>query len=143
MKDTVRPDSLITLNYRLAASDDIELISTFGTSPATLQLGSGELAPLLEARLAGLSVGERRTFMLEPEQAYGAHKPQLVRRVPRQELAQDGAIALHTLVEFAAPNGAKFSGLVRELDADSAMVDFNHPLAGKSLTFEVEIIGIL
>jgi len=140
---TVHPDSLVTLNYRLVTGDDIELVSTFGATPATLQLGSGELAPPLEACLDGLTVGERRVFTLAPEQAFGLHKPQLVRRVPQQELAQSGAVALHTLVEFAAPNGAKFSGLVRELDADSAMVDFNHPLAGKSLSFEVEIVGIL
>ena len=143
MSDTVKPDSLVTLHYRLATGDDVELVSTFGASPATLQLGSGELAPPLEACLLDLPVGERHVFLLEPEQAFGAHNPQLVQRMPRAELPAGGKIELHSLVEFGTPQGARFSGLLRELDADTAVVDFNHPLAGKSVRFEVEIVGIV
>lgn len=143
MTDSVKPDSLVTLHYRLATGDDIELVSTFGASPATLQLGSGELAPPLEACLVGLPVGERHVFLLEPEQAFGTHNPQLVQRMPRAELPAGGTIELHSLVEFGTPEGARFSGLLRELDADTAVIDFNHPLAGKSVRFEVEIVGVV
>ncbi|MDO8934176.1 MAG: FKBP-type peptidyl-prolyl cis-trans isomerase [Rhodocyclaceae bacterium] len=143
MSERVKPDSLVTLHYRLATADDVELVSTFDASPATLQLGSGELAPPLEACLAGLPVGERHVFLLEPEQAFGPHNPQLRQRMPRAELPGGGKIELHALVEFGAPNGGKFAGVVREMDAESALVDFNHPLAGKSIRFEVEVIGIL
>jgi FKBP-type peptidyl-prolyl cis-trans isomerase SlpA len=143
MSECVKPDSLITLHYRLATADDIELVSTFDASPATLQLGSGELAPPLEACLDGLPVGERYVFMLESDQAFGPHNPQLVQRMPRAELPGGGKIELHSLVEFAAPNGGKFAGLLRELDEDSALLDFNHPLAGKAIRFEVQVIGIL
>ena len=143
MSECVKPDSLVTLHYRLATSDDIELVSTFDHAPATLQLGSGELAPPLEACLDGLPVGERHVFLLEPEQAFGPHNPQLMQRIARSELPGGADIGELSLVEFAAPDGAKFSGLVRELDADSALIDFNHPLAGKSIRFEVEIVGIL
>jgi FKBP-type peptidyl-prolyl cis-trans isomerase SlpA len=142
MTDRVRLDSLVTLHYRVATADDTEVISTFGTTPATLQLGSGELAPPLEACLEDLPVGERHVFLLEPSQAFGQHNPDLVKRLPK-----GGAdITPLTLVEFAAPSelgGAKFAGLVRELDDTAALVDFNHPLAGKSIRFEVEVIGIL
>ncbi len=79
----VRPDSLVTLNYRVASSDDTELIGTFGRTPATLQLGSGELAPTLERCLEGLPVGERHVFLLEPEQAFGRQTPQLRPGLPR------------------------------------------------------------
>ena len=58
-------------------------------------------------------------------------------------LAIIGAIELHALVEFAAPGGGKFTGMIRELNADSALIDFNHPLAGKTIRFEVEVVGIL
>lgn len=143
MSNTVKPDSLVTLNYRLATGDDVELVSTFDASPATLQLGSGELAPPLEACIVGLPVGERHVFLLEPEQAFGAHNPQLVQRMPRAELPAGGKIELHSLVEFGTPQGARFSGLLREVDADTAVVDFNHPLAGKSVRFEVEIVGVV
>jgi len=142
--ECVKLDSFVTLHYRVATADDTEVVSTFGSTPATLQLGSGELAPTLEACLEDLPVGERHVFLLEPSQAFGSHNPELVKRLPISELPNGGAdIGPLSLVEFAAPNGAKFAGLVREIDDNTALVDFNHPLAGKSIRFEVEVIGIL
>lgn len=145
--ERIKRDSLITLHYRVATADDTEIVSTFGATPATLQLGSGELAPPLEACLEDLPVGERHVFLLEPSQAFGPHNPELVKRLPISELPNSGAdIGPLTLVEFAAPSelgGAKFAGLVREIDEKAALIDFNHPLAGKSIRFEVEVIGVL
>jgi len=63
--------------------------------------------------------------------------------VPRGELPNGEKLQAMSLLEFDAPNGARFTGLVRELDEQAALIDFNHPLAGKSIRFEVEIIGIL
>ena len=143
MKECVKADSLVTLYYRIASSDDIELISTFGSTPAALQLGNGELAPTLELCLVGLPVGERHVFLLEPQQAFGPHHAQLVQRLPRANLPSGQEIEMMTLLEFTAPNGARYTGLVRELDEQAALIDFNHPLAGKSIRFEVEVIGIL
>jgi FKBP-type peptidyl-prolyl cis-trans isomerase SlpA len=118
-------------------------MSTFAATPATLQLGNGELAPTLEACLAGLPVGERHVFLLEAEQAFGAHNPQLVQRLARSALPADVEPELHGLIEFAAPDGGQYAGLVRELDDRAVLLDFNHPLAGKSIRFEVEVVGIL
>jgi FKBP-type peptidyl-prolyl cis-trans isomerase SlpA len=143
MSERIEPHSLVTLHYRLATGDDIELVSTFGSTPATLQLGSGELAPMLEHCLHGLPVGEHHVFLLEPEQGFGAHNPELVQRLPRSELPGADTVELHSLVEFEAPGGGRFAGMVRELDGDSVLIDFNHPLAGKSIRFEVEVKGIL
>lgn len=141
--ETVRAGNLITLHYRVATGDDTELVSTFESTPATLQLGSGELAPPLEHCLIGVGVGERHVFLLEPDQAFGSHNPQLTQRVARSALPPDASPELHGLIEFAAPGGGRFTGIVRELDDDAVLVDFNHPLAGKPVRFEVEIIGIL
>ncbi|MDI6745734.1 MAG: FKBP-type peptidyl-prolyl cis-trans isomerase [Rhodocyclaceae bacterium] len=144
MTDRILPDSLVTLHYRVATADDIEIVATFGTTPATLKLGSGELAPPLEACLTDLPVGARREFVLEPAQAFGAHNPDLVKRLLVSELPDGGAdIVPSTVVEFTAPGGGKFAGVVRERDDTTALIDFNHPLAGKPLRFEVEVIGIL
>ena len=142
MSERVKPDSLVTLHYRLATADDIPLVSTFDSSPATLQLGNGELAPPLEACLDGLPVGERHVFLLESEQAFGPHNPDLVQRLARADLP-GGEVAALSMIEFAGPEGSRFTGLVRELDAESALLDFNHPLAGKAVRFEVEVVGIL
>jgi FKBP-type peptidyl-prolyl cis-trans isomerase SlpA len=143
MADTVRPDSLVTLHYRLATADDTELVSTFAGNPSTLQLGNGELAPTLEACLDGLPVGEHHVFLLEPQQAFGQYSAQLVKRFARDELPDGAAIELHGAIEFEGPGGAKYVGTVRELDEISALIDFNHPLAGKSVRFEVKVIGVL
>ncbi|MCX8085858.1 MAG: FKBP-type peptidyl-prolyl cis-trans isomerase [Rhodocyclaceae bacterium] len=144
MSERVQPNSLVTLHYRIATADDVEILSTFGSTPATLQLGSGELAPTLEACLEELPVGERHVFLLEPDQAFGPHDPQLMQRIPKRELPNGGEdIGVLSLVEFAAPDGLKVTGLVREIDEETALIDFNHPLAGKAIRFEVEVIGIL
>ena len=140
---TVAADSFVTLHYRIASADDTELVGTFGSTPATLQLGSGELVPTLEQCLVGLPVGEHHVFLLEPQQAFGLHNPQLVQRVARSGLPPGADVELHSLIEFAAPDGSRYAGLVREMDADSVLVDFNHPLAGKSIRFEVQVVGIL
>ncbi len=143
---TVGSDSLVTLNYRVASSAGETFISTFDSTPATLQMGNGELAPALERCLAGLRAGERRDFLLEPEQAFGQHNPKLLRRLARAELpdlASGEPLGAMHLLEFTAANGARYTGLVRELDEEAALIDFNHPLAGKTIRFEVEVIGIL
>jgi len=143
MTSVVQADSLLTLHYRLALADDNELVSTFGGKPATLQLGSGELAPVLEHCLIDLPVGERTVFLLEPEQAFGPHNPQLMQRFALNELPNPGELREMSLIEFKAPNGASYTGLVRELTAEDALIDFNHPLAGKAIRFEVDVIGVL
>jgi len=143
MTDTVKADSLVTLHYRVATGDDTELVSTFDSTPATLQLGSGELAPTLERCLVGIVIGEHHVFLLEPEQAFGSHNPQLLQRVGLADLPPAAIPELHGLIEFSSPAGARFTGIVRELDDEAVLVDFNHPLAGKHVRFEVELIGIL
>lgn len=143
MTSVVQADSLLTLHYRLALADDNELVSTFDGKPATLQLGSGELAPVLEHCLIDLPVGERTVFLLEAKQAFGPHNPQLMQRFARSELPNAGELHEMALIEFKAPNGATYTGLVRELTEEDALIDFNHPLAGKAIRFEVEVIGIL
>lgn len=143
MSERVKRDSLVTLHYRVASGDGAELLGTFGATPATLQLGSGELAPPLEACVEGMAVGQRQVFVLDPQRAFGMHNPQLVQRIPRAELPDGIALEALSLVEFSAPTGGRLAGLVRELDGQAALIDFNHPLAGKSIRFEVEVIGIL
>jgi FKBP-type peptidyl-prolyl cis-trans isomerase 2 len=126
--------SLLTLHYRLATADDTELVSTFGAKPATLQLGSGELAPVLERLPDRTSMSASATvFLLERIRPSARHNPQLMQRFARSELPPNPTPNCATgLIEFAAPNGAAFTGLVRELTEEAVLIDFNHPLAGKA-----------
>jgi FKBP-type peptidyl-prolyl cis-trans isomerase SlpA len=139
--------SYLTLHYRLANLDDRDIVSTFDANPATLQFGQGQLAPFLEACLIGLPEGAHRTFELVPEQAFGPRNPDLIQRISRAALDQNSDSSedyrIGDLVEFAGPEGGQFAGVLREIDADSALFDFNHPLAGQTVKFEVRIVGIL
>lgn len=141
MQTIVQPNSHITLNYRISLEDGTSLISTFESTPATLQLGNGDLSVNLERCLVGVMVGQKQIFPLAAEQAFGVHNPQLVETMPLSVLPDD--VEDMTLVEFTAPDGAKYAGLVREIVGDKATVDFNHPLAGRAIRFEVEVIGVL
>jgi FKBP-type peptidyl-prolyl cis-trans isomerase SlpA len=140
--------SFLTLHYRLAGADGTELINTFGARPATLSLGEGQLAPTMEALLMGLTAGRHETFELEPGIAFGARKPELVQRVARSLLAQldggDAAFDVGDVVQFPRPDGEPgFAGVVRERGDEWLLFDFNHPLAGQRVTFEVELIEVL
>ena len=143
----VTRDSFLTLHYRLASVDGADIVSTFDENPATLQLGEGQLAPFLEAVLIGLPEGAEQTFDLPPEQAFGPRNPDLVQKVSRATLSENSSIdedyKIGDLVEFAAPSGGKFAGVLRQIDAGDALFDFNHPLAGQPVKFSVRIIGIL
>ena len=143
----VKPNSYLTLHYRLAAKDGTEIISTFKENPATLQLGMGQLAPAMEDKLIGLAEGAHQTFELPPEQAYGPRNPDLIQHVSRATLQENSAMGeeyvVGDLVEFYAPSGGKFAGVLRRIDAESGLFDFNHPLAGQDVIFAVRSIGIL
>jgi len=143
----VRPGSFLTLHYRLAGADGTDIISTFDDKPATLSIGSGELVPGVEAHLMGLPEGSHRSFDLEPGVAFGDRNPALLQRLSRALLARHGEAddyAVGDVVQFPLPAGQGVcAGVVREADDDSLLIDFNHPLAGQQVTFEVQLIGVL
>jgi len=143
----VTEDTHLTLHYRLASESGEDIVSTFAGNPATLQLGTGQLAPFLEVCLLGLEEGTHKTFALAPEQAFGPRNPELLRRLSRDMLDRNSgpgeAYVIGDLVEFAAPGGGQFAGVLREIDEETVLFDFNHPLAGQPVRFEVKIIGIL
>jgi len=143
----VTADAYLTLHYRLASLQGEDIISTFNENPATLQLGTGQLAPELEASLLGLEEGSHTTQELPPEKAFGPRNPDLLQRVSMATLKENSNFGeqyvIGDLVEFAAPSGGRFAGILRALDADGALFDFNHPLAGQAVLFETKIIGIL
>lgn len=143
----VTATSFLTLNYRIVLPEGGDLINTFEDKPATLMMGTGQFSPSLEEVLVGMVNGERKTFTLEPERAFGMKNPDLIKKVSLATLKENSSPEEEYLpgdmIEFNAPNGATYSGTLVSIDDDSAMFDFNHPLAGKTIQFEVEIIGIL
>jgi FKBP-type peptidyl-prolyl cis-trans isomerase SlpA len=144
----VQPGSFLTLHYRLAGPDGADVINTFADKPATLSLGTGELAPAMEARLIGLAEGAHASFALLAGEAFGERNPELLQRVKRKLLEELGEAGeqyrVGDVVQFPTPDGqGRYAGVVREVDDDVLVFDFNHPLAGRPVTFEVQLIGVL
>lgn len=144
----VGPDSHLTLHYRISlTSSGADVISTFGERPATLTLGMGQLAEPLERCLLGLSEGAQASFDLPAGEAFGARNPELLQRVTRELLDEHGergaSYSPGDLLDFAAPDGSRYAGVVKEVDDRGALLDFNHPLAGQPIRFEVRILGVL
>ena len=144
----VQPDSFLTLHYRLAGPQG-DIVNTFGGQPATLSMGAGELSPTVEERLVGLAEGARVTFDLPPGVAFGERNPDMVQWLARKELDSMGdpmeRYAVGDVIHLPTPDGqGQFAAVVQALRAVGALqLDFNHPLAGQPVTFEVEIIGVL
>lgn len=145
---TVQSGSFLTLHYRLAGPQG-DVINTFGGKPATLSLGAGELSPAVEARLIGLPEGAHTTFELPAGEAFGQRNPDMLQWLARRELNAMGdpneRYEVGEVVQLPTPDGqGQFAGVVQAVRDDGALrLDFNHPLAGQPVTFEVEIIGVL
>ncbi|WP_284617322.1 FKBP-type peptidyl-prolyl cis-trans isomerase [Aquabacterium humicola] len=145
---TIQEGSFLTLHYRLAGPDGSDVVNTFDGQPATLSLGQGQLAPAIEQKLLGLSEGAHETFRLDAGTAFGQRNPELLQRVKRALLAElgdpDAEYHVGDVVQFPTPDGqGAYAGVVRELGPDWLLFDFNHPLAGQPVTFEVRVIGVL
>jgi len=145
---TVQAGSFLTLHYRLAGPAG-DVINTFGEKPATLSLGAGELSPAVEERLIGLEEGVRTTFELPAGEAFGEHNPDMQQWVARKLMNELGdpheKYTAGDVVQFPTPDGlGTYAGAVVRVREDGAVLfDFNHPLAGQPVTFEVQIIGVL
>ncbi|MCW5632385.1 MAG: peptidylprolyl isomerase [Rubrivivax sp.] len=144
----VEPGSFLTLHYRLAGADGHAVVDTFADKPATLSLGAGQLAPAIEARLLGLAEGASASFELPAGAAFGERNPRLLQRVKRAllaELGEPGAeYEVGDVVEFPTPGGeGRYAGVVRECGPDWLLFDFNHPLAGQAVRFDVQLLGVL
>ncbi|MFZ2739632.1 MAG: FKBP-type peptidyl-prolyl cis-trans isomerase [Burkholderiaceae bacterium] len=147
----VQAGSFLTLHYRIAGPAG-DIINTFADKPATLSLGTGELSPAIEQCLIGLEEGVRATFELAAGQAFGERKADMQQWVARKLLRQlgdpDERYQIGDVVQFPTPDGqASYAGVVLELQTpeqgNAVRFDFNHPLAGLPVSFEVHVIGVL
>ena len=137
----------MTLHYRLSFKDGADIANTFTDKPATVLIGAGQFAPGLENALMGMINGEHKTVTLSPEQGFGLRNPELVQKISLETLKQNSNpeedYSVGDMVEFDAPHGGKYAGTLQSIDESGAWFDFNHPLAGKEMIFEVKIISIL
>ncbi|AGX88704.1 FKBP-type peptidyl-prolyl cis-trans isomerase [Candidatus Symbiobacter mobilis] len=147
----IQPGSFLTLHYRLSGPKG-DVVNTFPGTPATLTLGTGLLAPALEACLFGMAEDTHTVFELPAGVAFGERNPVMLQWLARQEVIDMGLpgedYAVGDVLHFPTPNGeGEFAGVILEFrtgkNGDAIRLDFNHPLAGQPVRFEVQIISVL
>nr|WP_286947645.1 FKBP-type peptidyl-prolyl cis-trans isomerase [Pseudomonas sp. UBA6718] len=137
----IGPDREVTLHFALKLENGDVVDSTFDKQPATFKVGDGNLLPGFEVALYGFKAGDKRSLQIEPENAFGQPNPQNVQVMPRGQF-QDMELSEGLLIIFNDAANAELPGVVKAFDEQQVTIDFNHPLAGKTLTFEVEIIEV-
>jgi FKBP-type peptidyl-prolyl cis-trans isomerase SlpA len=136
--------SKVTLHFSLLFASGEEIDTTRRGRPAELVLGDGSLLPGFEAAIEGMRAGDADQITLEPEQAFGERNPANVQILPRTKFAGIGReqpLEPGLVVSFQAPDG-ELPGVVQEVYEETVMVDFNHPLSGTTIVFDVSIIRV-
>ena len=127
----------VYVNFSLSLEDGAEVDSNFGGEPVDFVVGDGSLLPGFERLLFGMSAGQRRLFTVSPEDGFGQPNDNNVQYLPRSRFAADGELEIGLVFSFADAAGGELPGLIVALDDDEVTVDFNHPLAGRNILFDV------
>ncbi|SES64459.1 FKBP-type peptidyl-prolyl cis-trans isomerase [Thorsellia anophelis] len=139
----VNSHSTVMIHFDLILEDGSVAESTRASGKPTLfQLGDGTLSTELEAQLIGLSIGDTKNFTLPPHAVFGEINPNLIQYFTPRDFIETGLPTIGTIMMFNTANGNQMAGVIKAITEDSITVDFNHPLAGKTVEFKIEIIDI-
>lgn len=135
-------DTRVTLHFALKFENGDVVDATFDKGPATLEIGDENLPENFEAYLMGMTAGDKASYQVPPEKAFGQHNPNNVQVFKRHEFSPDMVLEPGVMISFADARQQELPGTVSRVEGDEVEVDFNHPLAGRTLTFDVEIIDV-
>ena len=139
----IGPGKRITLHFSVSLLDGTLIDTTKEKDPATFEFGDGNLLPGFEASIQGLKVGDKRSVMLEAAQAFGEYNDDNLQSMHRSRFGSELNLEPGLMLSFADKANAETPGVVKEINDDDVLIDFNHPLAGRDLSFDVEIINIV
>ncbi|PMH39732.1 peptidylprolyl isomerase [Vibrio sp. 10N.286.49.B3] len=139
----INNQSAVTLHFTIKLADGSVADSTHNMGkPAKFVMGDGSLSDNFEHCLLGLTMGEQRSIELSAEDAFGMPNPDHIHYMDRAKFVGDAEVEVGTIMAFSGPDGMEIPGIISEIAGDSVTVDFNHPLAGQDVTFDVDIIGV-
>ncbi len=138
----VKKNTVVRIHYRMAIEGGEEIDSSYGSVPLEFICGRGEVIPGLERELMGMEPGQKKSFVVAPEDAYGRHDAALVKELPRAGFPVDLKLIPGQRFSYRSEQGAELMYQVVQIGDDTILADFNHPLAGKPLRYEVEIIDV-
>jgi len=138
----IGPGTKITLHFSLQL-DNGEIVDTnFERDPAIFTVGDGNLLPGFEKALFGMLEGEHKTLLIKPEDGFGQRNPNNIQEIARSQFSPDLELSEGLTLSFADAQKTELPGVVVRFDEDVVVVDFNHPLAGRDILFEVAILKI-
>ena len=135
--DTVR------VNYTGTLADGSVFDSSEGRDPLEFVIGSGQVIPGFDAAVSDLGVGDTATVTIVAADAYGEHSDEGMQTFPRDAFPPDASPEVGWAVELSAPDGQRVPATVAEVTDESITLDFNHPLAGQDLTFEITLVEVV
>ncbi len=139
---TVGPQKEITLHFAVRLISGEEIDSTFGKEPATFVWGDESLPENFERSLLGLKAGDKRSVYISAEEGFGEPNPENIQHFRRDTFPDQEVLAPGVVMQFEDAAKSELPGVITAVDDEWVTVDFNHPLAGRDLTFEVEIIEV-
>jgi len=140
---TAKSGDTVRIHYTGKLTDGTQFDSSEGRAPLEFTLGSGHVIPGMETGVTGLAIGDKKTIEIASPDAYGAHDPQGIQIVPREHLPKDMELQIGMHLGAKTPAGEQVSFIVTALSETEVTMDGNHPLAGKDLVFDVELVGIV
>ena len=138
----VKAGDTVAIHYTGTLLDGTTFDSSDGRDPLEFVVGSGQIIPGLDVALPGMAVGEKKTVQIECEQAYGAINPEMRQAVPREGIPAEIPLDIGTQLQMLTPEGQALPVVVVEVDEATVTLDANHPLAGKDLTFDIELMRV-
>jgi peptidylprolyl isomerase len=131
----------VHVHYKGTLDDGTEFDSSEGSEPIVFTIGAGQVIPGFENAIEGMSAGDRKTERIEVGNAYGERREELVFNVPRDQMPE-GEVEVGDMLRVGFPDGSNAAVSVAAVDDQEVTLDANHPLAGKNLTFELELVSI-
>lgn len=132
----------VSLHYKGTLDDGSIFDSSEGREPLEFTVGSGQIISGLDSAIPGMKVGDEKTVKIAPENAYGAHNPDAQQTVPRTQLPDNVALEVGMQLQGQTEDGQVMSVTIVSFSQDEVILDANHPLAGKNLTFEIQLTSI-
>jgi len=129
----------VFLNFSVSLEDGSEVDTNFGGESVDFVIGDGSLLPGFERLLFGMSPGERQIFVVPPESAFGQPNDHNVQYLPRKQFEEDIDLEVGLVFSFADASGSELPGMIVAFNEDEVTVDFNHPLSGRTILFDVLI----
>ena len=142
MSDVIVPGSSVRMHYALRLEDGTLVESSYGAEPVEFEMGDGTLINGLERALYGLAASAQQSIRISPKEGYGERDTDRIHMLPRAHFDPGMPVDPGTIISFEMPSGDEVPGMIVAANSETVQVDFNHPLAGHEVIFEVDVLAV-